>query len=154
MAENGATRGCQRGAAKSALRTLSLSLFLFLSFSFSLSFSPHVRESAVREGRASENFYDTLEAFMSRVNLANSASFAPRRILVARGLSSFLGSLAARMHCRGDAIKPARNDAVPKSLLPLRREEEKGMGRREVRRGQTWRKIVTIITVIIPVITR
>jgi len=46
--------------------------------------------------RASENFYGTLAAFMSRVNLANSASFAPGHL----GLSSFLGSLAARMHCR------------------------------------------------------
>lgn len=67
---------------------------------------------------------------MSRVNLANSASFALRRILVARGLSSFLGSLAARMHCRGDAIKPARNDAVPKSLVPPRRAAEGEEGRR------------------------
>lgn len=52
-----------------------------------------------REGRASENFYDTLAAFMSRVNLANSASFAPR------DLSSFLGSLAAKMHCRARATR-------------------------------------------------
>lgn len=47
------------------------------------------------EERASENFYDTLAAFMSRVNLANSTSFASRH-LAPRGLSSFLGSLAAR----------------------------------------------------------
>lgn len=54
-----------------------------------------VGRSNTCEERASENFYDTLAAFMSRVNLANSASFAPRH-LAPRGLSSFLGSLAAR----------------------------------------------------------
>jgi len=69
--------------------------------------------------RASENFYDTLAAFMSRVNLANSASFAPRH-LAPRGLSSF-SRLTCRSECTaGDAIKPARNDAVPQSLLPSR----------------------------------
>lgn len=67
-----------------------------------------------RGRRASENFYDTLAAFMSRVNLANSASFAPKHLAaVFRRFSAHLPPECTA----GDAIKPARNDAVPQSLL-------------------------------------
>lgn len=77
---------------------------------------------AACEEHASENFYDTLAAFMSRVNLANSASFAPRGISRAASPRPFVVSrLTCRSECTaGDAIKPARNDAVPQSLLSSR----------------------------------
>lgn len=70
------------------------------------------------ERRASENFYDILAAFMSRVNLANSASFAPRHLarpFVVSWLTCRQNALS------GNAIKFSRNDAVPE--LYCRREE-------------------------------
>lgn len=69
------------------------------------------------EELASENFYDTPAAFMSRVNLANSASFTSHWKHL--GLSSFLVSLAAE-NAVPTRIKPARNDVVPQPFVPPR----------------------------------